>query len=85
MIQNVKNIGPTIANRLSEIGIHTLADLAQVTPVTAYKSIEKNYPSNHLPLCYYLYSLEGALQNVHWDELAKEEKEHLKSQVKANR
>ena len=68
-IENAKNIGPTIAKRLKEIGIHSLADLSEITSGKAYQMMSANYPEKHLPFCYYLYSLEGALLDVHWDAI----------------
>jgi len=35
-LKNAKNIGATILKRLNEIGIYSLADLAEMTPVKAY-------------------------------------------------
>ena len=76
-ILNAKNIGPTIGKRLNELGIFTLADLAEVTPVKAYQTLTKNYPNKTFPICYYLYSLEGALVDLHWDDLPQTEKNRL--------
>ena len=65
-IEQLKNIGPTIARRLRDVGIRTSGDLRTVGPVTAYRRICAKYPSKTIPVCYYLYSLEGALRNQHW-------------------
>ena len=43
-LRNAKSIGITIENYLNEIGIFTLADLAETTSVEAFKRIRKNYP-----------------------------------------
>ena len=76
-ILNAKNIGPTIGKRLNELGIFTLADLAEVTPVKAYQTLTKKYPNKTFPVCYYMYSLEGALVDLHWDDLPQTEKNRL--------
>lgn len=68
-IEKARNIGATIAKRLKATGIHSLADLAEVKPVNAYRQLAAKYPDKHLPVCYYLYSLEGALLDVHWDDI----------------
>ncbi|MBA3987133.1 MAG: TfoX/Sxy family protein [Flavobacteriales bacterium] len=80
-LKNAKNIGATILKRLNEIGIYSLADLAEMTPVKAYRKICEQNPEKTFPICYYLYSLEGALLNLHWDALPKYLKKELLEQV----
>ena len=67
-----KNIGITIAKKLNEIGVFTLADLAELTPKIAYQKICDKYPEKTIPKCYYLYSLQGALLDLDWRELRNE-------------
>lgn len=80
-VGQLKNIGPTVARRLLEIGVKTRKDLEAVGPVAAYRHISANYPGKHLPVCYYLYSLEGALRDQHWNEIPEQAKMALRSQV----
>jgi len=80
-IERLQNIGPTIARRLKEVGIRTDADLRSVGPVTAYRRICAKYPGKTIPVCYYLYSLEGALRGQHWDAIDPDVKQSLLSQV----
>jgi DNA transformation protein len=80
-LKGSKNIGATIEKRLNEIGVFSLADLAQMTPVKAYQSICKLNPDKTFPVCYYLYSLQGALLDLHWDALPTELKTELLKQV----
>ncbi|MCC5929133.1 MAG: TfoX/Sxy family DNA transformation protein [Cyclobacteriaceae bacterium] len=68
-LNGAKNIGPGIRRRLNEIGIYSLADLATITPAKAYSKICEQNPGKTFPVCYYLYSLEGALLDLHWDDL----------------
>ena len=75
------DLGATIEKYLNEIGIFTLADLAEVTSVEAFKRIRKNYPEKTIPVCYYLYSLEGALLDLHWNDIPSELKEELKGKI----
>jgi DNA transformation protein len=82
-LRKAKNIGATLEKRLNEIGIFTLADLAEMTSVEAYKRLSRNYPETNLPVCYYLYSLEGALLNLHWDDLPSELKDELRYKAKS--
>lgn len=59
----------------------TLADLEKMTSVEAFKKIRSNYPDKTVPVCYYLYSLEGALLNLHWNDIPSELKEELKAKI----
>ncbi|AWZ00592.1 MAG: TfoX/Sxy family protein [Rhodobiaceae bacterium] len=80
-VGQLKNIGPTVARRLMEIGVITRQDLEAVGPAAAYRHISANHPGKHLPVCYYLYSLEGALRDQHWNEIPEEVKRTLQEQV----
>lgn len=81
-LNNAKNIGATIQQRLNNIGIFTLGDLAEITPVIAYQKMKAEQPNQTLPQCYYLYSLQGALMDVQWEELPEGLKDELKRQVR---
>lgn len=80
-LTELKNIGKKIASRLSLVGIKTESDLRRVGAVAAYQLIRKKYPNETLPLCYYLYSFEGALMDKHWDEIGEKKKAELRSQL----
>ncbi len=80
-LKGAKNIGATIEKRLNEIGVFSLADLVQMTPVKAYQKIRKQHSDKTFPVCYYLYSLQGALLDLHWDDLPTELKSELLKQV----
>lgn len=74
---DLPNIGRTVAERLASVGIQTPEQLAAVGPVEAYRRLKAAVGDEALPICYYLYSLEGALQGVHWDALPLETKDRL--------
>lgn len=80
-LKEYKNIGTTIEKRLNEIGVKTIGDLAQIGAATAYKKIKENYPNQTLSVCYYLYSFQGALMDMHWDDIPTHIKEDLKKQA----
>lgn len=80
-LKGARNIGPTILKRLNEINVYTLADLAKLTSVKAYQLICERNPDKNISVCYYLYSLEGALLDMHWDDLPKDLKQDLLKQV----
>lgn len=76
-LNGAKNIGSTIANRLYEIGVYTIADLQQMGAAKAYLKVKDNYPNKTIPICYYLYSFEGALLDLHWNDIPKKRKTEL--------
>ena len=81
-LSSLKNIGPTIQKRLQEIGINSKSELKKVGPVLAYQKIQSKNPGKTIPVCYYLYSLQGALDNRHWDNISQKKKQKLLNQVK---
>jgi DNA transformation protein len=81
----LRNIGPTVRKRLNEIGVYRRTDLQRIGAVKAYKRICENYPNQTIPVCYYLYSLQGALLDVHWDELPETLKDELYAEAKGYR
>lgn len=80
-VTELKNIGQTVAGRLAEVGIESRADLKRTGAAAAYRQIKANYPDTTLPVCYYLYSLEAALKDVHWDALPAATKTKLKQKA----
>lgn len=80
-VGSLRNIGPTVEQRLTSIGVVSRDDLAAMGPVEAYRRLSRKHPDKRLPVCYYLYSLEAALRDVHWDELTTEEKRKLRDQA----
>ena len=80
-LTDLKNIGKKIAGRLNEVGIFSEDDLRQVGAIGAHRIIKERYPDETLPVCYYLYSFEGALNNKHWDEIGEQRKQQLKAQI----
>ena len=81
-LASMKNIGPTIQRRLREIGINSKKDLKKTGSVLAYQKIQSKNPGKTIPVCYYLYSLQGALDNVRWDDLSQNKKQKLLHQVR---
>ncbi|WP_262695266.1 TfoX/Sxy family protein [Kordiimonas aquimaris] len=80
-VNELMNIGTTVAKRLREIGVHTYDDLKEMGAAGAYMRISANHPEKNMPVCYYLYSLEGALNEQHWGALSKETKQTLLHQI----
>ena len=80
-LSSLKNIGPTIQKRLHEIGINSKSDLKRIGPVLAYQKIQGKNPGKTIPVCYYLYSLQGALEDKHWDKISQTKKKKLLEQI----
>ena len=81
-LAELPNIGPTIENRLNEIGVYNRADLERIGAANAYRRICENHPDQTVPVCYYLYSLQGALMGVHWNNVPKKVKDELLSSAR---
>ncbi len=77
LLRGLINIGPTIADRLESVGLKTLGDLKRISPAKAFNLVKSTYSDTTIPVCYYLYSLHGALVGKHWNELASVTKEFL--------
>ena len=77
-LSELKNIGKTVASRLHELGVTSEAELRKLGAANAYKWLSDQNPDKHLPVCYYLYSLEGAIKDKHWDDLSEKEKTKLR-------
>ena len=77
----LKNIGPKIASRLNEIGVNSRKDLQRIGAVEAHKQIKRNYPDETLPVCYYLYSFEGAVTDTHWNDIPEKRKQALRKLI----
>ena len=77
-LSEVRNIGKTVASKLYEIGVKNEKELRNLGAAKAYKWLSEQNPGKHLLVCYYLYSLEGALQEKHWDAFSEKEKTKLR-------
>jgi len=73
-ISQLKNLGPKSAEWLAAIDIHTLADLRTIGAITAYEKIKRTGFNPSLNL---LYALVGAIDNIHWTEVKKQQKHDL--------
>ncbi len=82
-LTDLKNIGPKIAGRLNEIGIFSEEELRFHGAIKAHKMIKRKHPNETLPVCYYLYSFEGALCNKHWNEIGDERKRALREGIES--
>ena len=70
----LKNLGMASVNILHAIGINTYADLKRVGAVEAYRRIKARDINVSKVM---LYALQGALMNVHWNDLETDMKAQL--------
>lgn len=68
------NLGPKSVKMLRAAGITTLAELEDHGAVDAYLAVKREGISVSLNM---LYALHGALNNVHWNKLDRNERENL--------
>ncbi len=76
-LTRLPNIGKTIAQLLGDVGIYNEDELREAGPAEAFRRIEGSYPGATVPVCYYLYSLEGALTGTHWNSVPERRKREL--------
>lgn len=70
----LKNLGMASVNILHAIGINTYSDLRQTGAVEAYRKIKARHINVSKVM---LYALQGALMDVHWNDLPPDMKTQL--------
>lgn len=70
----LKNLGMATVNILHAIGINTYAELRRVGAVDAYRRIKARKINVSKVM---LYALQGALMDVHWNDLPPDLKQQL--------
>ena len=77
-LQHLKNLGKTSAQWLHAVGIHSATDLRRRGAVEAYRAVKaRGFKASKV----LLYSIEGALLDVHWNDIPSEKKALLNQQV----
>jgi DNA transformation protein len=74
----LKNLGNTSVNWLRTVGVHNREELFRLGPVVTYNRIRERGIRVSRVL---LYALQGALLDVHWNELDAELKRKLVEQA----
>jgi hypothetical protein len=74
-VENLRNLGPTSAEWLREVGIHTKADLERLGPVLAYRLVKEQQPNVSLNL---LWAMAAGLEDRDWRDLS----EGIKTQLR---
>lgn len=70
----LKNLGMASVNILQAVGVNSYQDLAEIGAVEAYCKIKAR--GIHVSKVM-LYALQGALMDVHWNDLSPDLKEQL--------
>jgi DNA transformation protein len=70
------NIGKEMARKLTAVGIDSAEALMAEGPREAFRKLKEAYPQVCLV---HLYALEGAIQNVEFNNLPKNAKQELKA------
>ncbi len=78
--EKLRNIGPKSAAWMRQVGLRTRADLVAVGPVGAFMKVRR---AGFKPSLNLLYSLEGALQDCHWQEIPEARRQQLVSEYEA--
>lgn len=77
-LQHLRNLGKTSAQWLHAVGIHSLSDLKRLGAVDAYRAVKaRGFRASKV----LLYAIEGALLDVHWNDIPAERKDALNKQV----
>ncbi|TBU90950.1 TfoX/Sxy family protein [Phytopseudomonas dryadis] len=80
-LQHLKNLGKTSAQWLHAVGIHNANDLRQHGAVDAYRAVRaRGFRASKV----LLYAIEGALLDVHWNELPAGHKAKLNDQLETS-
>ena len=74
-LSQLKNIGKEIERKLNTVGIHRAEDLKQVGSKEAFLKLKASYPNVCLV---HLYTLEGAIKDVEYNQLSDKTKNELK-------
>ena len=79
-LQHLKNLGKTSAQWLHAVGIHSASDLRRLGAVDAYRAVRtRGFRASKV----LLYAIEGALMDVHWNDIPAERKDALNKQLEA--
>ncbi len=77
-VENLRNLGPTSAVWLREIGVYTICDLERLGPALAFRLVKQRQPKTSLNL---LWAMAAGLGDRDCRELSAEEKERLLAEI----
>ncbi|MCB9461259.1 MAG: TfoX/Sxy family protein [Anaerolineaceae bacterium] len=79
-MSRIKNIGPKSESWLNDIGIFTVDDVEVIGVVEVYRRLKLSRPNISLVM---LYALQGAVMDMHWQEIPDDVREDLIAKAKA--
>ena len=74
-LTSLKNIGKEIERKLKSVGINSAEELKEIGSKDAFCRLKLKYPEICLV---HLYTLEGAIDNIEYNQLSNETKKDLK-------
>ena len=74
-LTSLKNIGKEIERKLKSVGINSAEELKEIGSKDAFFRLKLKYPEICLV---HLYTLEGAIDNIEYNQLSNETKKDLK-------
>lgn len=74
-LRDLKGLGEMSEKQLNKIGIFSKEDLEKIGAINAFIKLGKK--SNIKPNLNFLYAMVGALENKHWQEIARIDKHRL--------
>ena len=75
LLKDLKGLGPKSAKQLNAIGINNKSDLEKIGAINAFIKLTENNPGK--VSLNFLYALVGALEDRHWQDIARNEKQRL--------
>ena len=78
-LRDLKGLGPTSEKHLQAIGISSPEELKKIGAVQAFIKLKKL--STTKPSLLFLYALVGAIEDKHWVNIARNEKERLLTEL----
>ncbi|WP_455205967.1 TfoX/Sxy family protein [Kaarinaea lacus] len=82
-LRDLKGLGLKSEKCLVEVGISTVEDLRALGAVRTFIKLNKECSTK--PSLNFLYALVGALEDKHWADIAKQEKERLLAELEGYR
>ncbi len=80
-IADLNSLGSKSQAWLNQIGIYNRQQIAEIGPIQVYRLLQKTPGAN--PSLNMLYALVGALEDRHWQEVAKTDKTRLLTELAA--
>lgn len=77
-VENLRNLGPTSAVWLNEVGITSIGELERLGPVVAFRAVKQQRPNVSLNL---LWAIAAGLADKDWRELSDTVKKRLLAEV----